>query len=312
MTGSVRERRQSINRPLAALAAAVLLVLPGPLAAFERANIMVVAEDFDLGTLPRDTRVSKGVLETLSGALDGAGYGVYDETRLTLDGFTQGRTQRPEAEIIDIARAVTRPPLDLVVLYSLYAHAETFSYSQKISSRLTARVLDLRAGRRLGSFDLAPAQQLRLPLHCQRDCILARLEDSSRQLARQLSATLVRHLQAKGFQARRPAQADATGLPAPIAGYRLVFVDFSTEEVADIEEYLVVFKGYRLHRPIRTVPGRHEYWYESTSPRARLNRNLIKMLDHVRIGGDVGFEDDSFTVTKLADPEGDGAPWDAW
>ena len=295
--------------PLAApLAALALLVFAAPALALDRANIVVLGEDYDLDTLPRDTRVYRGVLETLSGELHDAGYAVYDETSVTLDEFTQGRVKRSEAEIVDIARAVARPPLDIAVLFSVYAHVQEFTYTKKVSSRLTARLLDLRSGRRLGSFDLAPPRQLRLPHHCARSCTLARLDRSLRDLSRELSAILTGHLQAAGVVAA-PAQASGA---TTASGFRLVFADFSAEEVADMEEYLVVFTGYRLHRPIETGRGRHEYWYESTSSRARLNRNLIKMLDHVRIDGRVGFSDDTFTVIKRADSQAGETPWDAW
>ncbi|MEM7224233.1 MAG: hypothetical protein AAF495_14720 [Pseudomonadota bacterium] len=293
---------------LIAIPFVALMLSAPPAQARDRANIVVIGEDFDLGTLPRDTQVYRGVLETLSGALHDAGFAIYDETSVTLDEFTQGRSHRSEAEIVDIARSVSRPPLDIAVLFSIYAYVQDFTYTKKVTSRLTARVLDLGSGRRIGSFELIPARQLRLPQNCARACTMARLEGRLRPLAAELSANLVAHLETVG--ARR-ALAIAPDQPIP-AGYRLVFADFSAEEVADIEEYLVVFTGYRLHRPIETGRGRHEFWYESTSSRARLNRNLIKMLDHVRLGGRVNFVEDTFTVTKAAASATAEKPWDAW
>ena len=65
-------------------------------------------------------------------------------------------------------------------------------------------------------------------------------------------------------------------------------------------------------RPNLAGAERHAYWYESTSSRARLNRNLIKMLDHVRLGGQVAFTDDTFTLTKRPAPQSAQKPWDAW
>ena len=276
--------------------------------ALDRANIVIIGEDFDLGTMPRDSQVYRGVLETLTGALNDAGFAIYDETSVTLEEFTQGRVKRGEAEIIDIARSVARPPLDIAVLFSIYAYVQEFSYTKKVTSRLTARVLDLRSGRRLGSFDLAAPRPLRLPRHCDRSCTMARLDRALRTLSGELSATLAAHLREAGAGRRLPDGPDQ----AIATGYRLVFADFSAEEIADMEEYLVVFTGYRLHRPIETGRGRHEYWYESTSSRARLNRNLIKMLDHVRMGGRVNFVEDTFTVTKRAVSKAEQKPWDAW
>ena len=96
------------------------------------------------------------------------------------------------------------------------------------------------------------------------------------------------------------------------AAYTLVFEDFSAAEVFEIEEYLVVFSGYRHHRPIHSAGGRHEYWYETASERGRLNRNLNKMLDYLEMPGQVDLSGNIFTVTKTAAAEGAARGWDDW
>jgi hypothetical protein len=82
--------------------------------------------------------------------------------------------------------------------------------------------------------------------------------------------------------------------------YTMVFSGFTPEEVMDIEEYLVVFSGYKTHRPAYSGTRHHELWYETTSTSGRLVRNLNKMLEHLATRGRVTFSGNEFTVTKIA------------
>ena len=94
--------------------------------------------------------------------------------------------------------------------------------------------------------------------------------------------------------------------------YNLVFDGFSPAEVSEIEEYLVVFSGYQHHRPVQSSRQVHSYWYETRSPKSRLNRNLGKMLVHLDIEGDVLFTGNSFTVARRAKRDSAGGSWDGW
>ena len=283
-----------------------------PLHALERPNIVVIGNDFDRGTVARQSRVFDGVLDRLSSDLYHAGFAVFDETSIALEQETKRARRRSEAQIVAAARAVTRPPLDIAVVFSIYAHAEAYTYSKKLSSRLTARLLDLRSGRHLGSFEVTDPQPYRAPLSCARNCMLELLNEATRTQAEELADLLVERLSSLDAGFAAPTSVDQPSGHRPAAGYRLQFDGFTDAEVAEMEEYLVVFKSYRLHRPIVTGGGRHEFWYETTSPRARLNRNLIKMLQHVRLAGRVGFADETFTLARSTESAAEQKAWDAW
>ena len=94
-------------------------------------------------------------------------------------------------------------------------------------------------------------------------------------------------------------------------GYRIVLEGFSAGEASEVEEFLVVFHGYRQIRPIETNRDFRVYWYETSSNRARLNRNLTKMLTHIDLEGEVSFREDSFTIAKTAGGS-QAKEWDAW
>ena len=51
---------------------------------------------------------------------------------------------------------------------------------------------------------------------------------------------------------------------------------------------------------MRAGAGSAEYWYETRSDPARLNRNLRLMLEHMNAPGQVAFSGNTFVVSKVA------------
>ena len=83
------------------------------------------------------------------------------------------------------------------------------------------------------------------------------------------------------------------------AAYSLVFTGFDPDDITTIEEYIVAFQGYEHHRPISSSTRNAEYWYETNSNSARLNRNLRLMMDHLGFDGRVSFKGSSFKIEKI-------------
>ena len=288
------------------------VICGGAPAAADSLNVFIAGEDGDRDTVPRHSRVYKAVVDELSASLQDEGFAVYDEAAITRGGRAQGRMHRSDVELIDAARSIIRPPVDVAVIFSVYARAEDLSYAKKISSQITARLFAVATGRHLGNFQLASPRSLRAPTDCERECLAAVFERDTRRLSRELGRRLAQRLTAVlGARSGQdgPSETRYGGMPA---AYTLVFQDFSAQEVFEIEEYLVVFSGYRHHRPISTGKRRHEYWYETASARGRLNRNLSKMLDYLEMPGQVDLSGNVFTVTKTAAAEGRSRGWDDW
>jgi hypothetical protein len=288
------------------------VICVGTPAAADSLNVFIAGEDGERDTAPRHSRVYKAVVDELSASLQDAGFAVYDEAAITRGGFTEGRMRRSDADLIDAARSIVRPPVDVAVTFSVYARAEDLSYAKKISSQITARLFSVMTGRHLGNFQVASPKSLRAPRDCEHKCLAAIFERDTRRLSRELGRRLALRLTSM-LSARSgqdgPSETPYGGMPA---AYTLVFEDFSAQEVFEIEEYLVVFSGYRHHRPISTGHRRHEYWYETASARGRLNRNLSKMLDYLEMPGQVDLSGNVFTVTKTAAIEGRSRGWDNW
>ncbi len=92
------------------LAVAATATVPAASQAAEKPNILIMGEDADQDTVPRNSRVFRRVLDGLANQLHDEGFDVFDETAVSLDDFAQGRVRRTDAEIIDVAKSIKRPP----------------------------------------------------------------------------------------------------------------------------------------------------------------------------------------------------------
>ncbi len=279
------------------------LLSTGAAQAGEQPNIIIMGEDADKDTVPRNSRVFKRVLDALVNEMNNEGFNVYDETAVTLDDFAQGRVRRTDAEIIDIARSVKRPPIDVAVIYAIYASANKLSYTTKIKTRITGRLLNVRSGKRLGNFEVELPLPDNAPVKCQRECILETVGKNARVLGMDLGVVLAKKLDwlsAASDDKHGKGGHDDDGLAS---AYSLVFTGFTPDDITTIEEYIVAFRGYEHHRPISSSLRNAEYWYETKSKSARLNRNLRLMLEHLGYEGRVTFKGNSFQIDKITQPK---------
>lgn len=284
----------------AILAAAVLaFAAPAALAQGSGPNLLIMGEDADEDTVPRNSRVFNRVLNALAEQVNEMGFNLYDETAITLDNFAQGRVRRTDAELIDIARSVRQPPIDVVMLFAIYASAERLSYTTKIRARIEGRLLQVTNGQRIGNFEVTSPDSWRAPVDCSRECILETVGANAKTLAQDLGAILsdkLAYLVDGGSSGGGAVASDGGGLAT---AYTLVFNNFTEDEMLDIEEYLVVFSGYVNHRTTRATMRNFEYWYESSIDPSRLNRNLRKMLSQLELQGRVAMDGNKVEVEKI-------------
>ena len=196
---------------LGAAPAAFALILglsAAPALAQGKPNVVVMGEDADEDAVPRGNRIFQRVIAELSETMNLRGYNVYDETAVAM-GFTQpNRVRRRDAELIEVARAVSNPPLDVVAIFQIYASASKSAYSDIVrpSVRIPGRLLNVRTGQSLGSFEVAGVQLPPLPQGCDRECLLERVGAEAKTIAGDVAAALTAKLD--GFVAPRHA-ADA-------------------------------------------------------------------------------------------------------
>jgi len=289
--------------------------------AAELPYLMIMGEDGDLDSIPRDSRVFRRVLNELSETMNMDGFDVYDETAVTLDDYAQGRSRRSDAELIDIARSITRPPIDIVVLFEIYASAERLNYTTKVRTRLSGRLLDVHSGRRLGNFEVASPRNFRAPVNCNRECILETVGNNARLLARDVADVLVQKLGDEvdygsgddGYDKAYDGNTQDQGSTADVARYRgskncrgrsqdifLNFRNFTEQEMLDMEDVILAkFSCYIDHRPAATHGRTHEYVYKTRLHTGKLKRNLIRAMEYLGMSGRVSYQGKEFTISKV-------------
>ncbi len=277
----------------------VLIAVITPAQAADRPNILIMGEDVDGDTVARNSQVFHRVLNALSNQLHDVGFDVFDETAVTLENFVQGRVRRTDAELIDIAKSIRRPPIDVVVLFSIYSTAYQHSYTTKVKVRIEGRLLNVQTGQRLGNVELDYPEGWNAPQQCNRDCLLRSIGDHSKIIANDVGSVLAEKL---SWMVNRSENSENAGIIASqgIGAYQLIFDDFTQTEVMEFEEYLVIFSGYESHRITYGGATRTEYWYKSNISNAKLSRNLNKLLETLNISGLVQISGNTYTVKKIS------------
>ena len=306
-----------MNRTLHYLFIGLLVLVTGcashPASAQQRTgqkpNLLIMVQDHDPDSVKRDTRVYKRVYDALNEMLNETGFSVYNETAITLDGYAQGRTRRSDAELIDIARSVNRPPIDVVVFFEIYASARDVGYTTKVRVRTVGRLFSVRTSQELGNFEITSPQEWNAQPKCSRECILETIGDYAKILGNDVGAVISEKL---AWMINPEGGAGESG-DTMDGAYTIIFDGFARDEVMRFEEYLVQFTGYKTHRPTYSSARRAEYWYESTITPARHDRNLNRMLDEAGIRGNVQFSLNKITIQKITlrgnPPKSDPKDW---
>lgn len=292
-------RRIRVHRLVSALLSLLLITISFASFAANNANILVLGNDANKGSVSRNNPVFNRIIGALANNMHDNNFDVYDETVITLDGFDQHKINRSDAEIIDIARSITRPPIDIAVIFSLYINPQNTGYTTKVTARIEGRLLNVQTGRRLGNFEVNSGRPWNVPSQCRIECILENASDKSRLMANDLGAALAEKLAWLTDGGNSHLGLDRPGTNQLNTSYSLIFDGFSGEDFTEIEEYLVAFSGYDSFRPTEIRYTRTEIWYKSSIGTAKLNRNLKKMLAEMNLTATINFSGNTFTVKKI-------------
>lgn len=268
-------------------------------------TVLIIGNDDNAGSVARTSRVHTRTLNKISSSLDSYGFKVFDESTVTADTHTQGRSRRSNAELIDIAQSIRNPPIDTAALFTIYKNITNVGYTKKLNVRIEGRLLDVHGGGHQGNFEVSETSSIRPG--CQGPCEVEAVGNLARVLAAQVGSELADRLGARVKGLRRGRREylddrrsrrdrDDDGL---ITGYTLVFDDFSDRQIHDIEEYLVIFRGYKAHSPTTSFSRRIEFYYESSIARARLLRNLRRALEELDIRARVNFSGNEYTLRQV-------------
>ena len=280
----------------------------------DQPNILVMGEDADIDTVPRNSRIFNRVLRAMEGELQAMGFRVYDETATTMDITDPARVRRTDAEILTVARRVQDVPIDVATVFQIYANAERNAHADimDLRARISGRLLNVRTGQALGNYEVSyrPGDLPPLPANCDRDCVLESVGEEARRIGADVANVLARQLDnlspaggagtAGGEFGTVPLGDGCVGMTT---GYQVTLRNFDQSQLTQIEEYLVSFRGYDHHRPMRSSASETTYWYESCSEVARLSRNLRLMTEHMDVEARIGMTGNRFNIDKIRRPQ---------
>lgn len=265
--------------------------------AADSVNLLIMIEDADKDSIPRDSRINRRVHASISQQLNHIA-DVYDETSITLNSFKQGRVRRTDAELLDIARSITRPPIDIVVVLSTYASVNTSEYAKKARARIEGRMLNAKSGQFLDNVEVQSPRSWAIPYTCDRQtCMLEEIGDEAKVLGDELGLILAKKL--NWILNGDTAKSSSASTAEMFNDYYLEFDGFSAQDMASIEEYLLVFSGYISHRPIQQRHTRTTLLYRSTISTAKLSRNIYKLLEELNMRATINFEGNAFNLKRI-------------
>jgi hypothetical protein len=274
-----------------------------------RINLVVMSDDADPDTVPRNSRIFNRVQLQLSEYMNTRGFQVYDETSIAGGINPPGRVRRRDAELIEVARAAPTP-LDAMAVYQIYASvrrspAANIRYPDV---RIAGRILNVRTGQFISSFEVTGPQLPALPNPCDRECVLENVGDHSRVLATDLGSALASKLESFARPAGSAEAGKDGGVATATAGdgcvalptdYQIVLRDFKTSDVNKIESGFVRWGCYQRHRTVSMTDNGATFFYSTNSDSARLTRNFRLMMELEGINAQVTFSGNVLTVTRV-------------
>lgn len=279
------------------------LVAPSLSLAGDLPRLMIVGEDADPDTIPRNNRVFKRVLNSISNELLNRGFDVKDETALTHMTHVKGRTRRNDAELIQIAKDAG---IDVLIIFSIYPNVKQNQNSVRATARVEGRLLSVWDGSRLGNFEAEPQQYQLVPAPYSRNDVLESVGKMSKIIGSDVAAVLADRLEGYypeggGYSEDGSGGGSGVGAGGRVKEWVLIFDGFSDDDMLDVEDYITIFTGYDSHRPksnALNTSSHHELWYNTSIDSAHLKRNITRMLRKLNMKGRVYISGQEVKVVK--------------
>jgi hypothetical protein len=277
---------------LAGIAAVAMLVASAARA--DKANLLLMPEDTGSGTLGRSHQVVRRALAVLTEQLNRAGYAVFDERIAAMEFNLPDGAPRSDIELISIARAISRPPIDAIVMVQTRYGAEPTldGKMRQPDMQLSGRILAVWSGQNLAVNEVRSANMPRLPSRCTDSCEFNQAGDYAQDMAAELGKALTSKLAALP----RSPDPECTGFPTAIV---VAFEGFTSPEMTRIESVVKESKCFAGLRYIRNSLTFAEYWYERQGNAAMLTGDLRVMFDTMNLSANIQFIDNTLRVTKI-------------
>ncbi|WP_432735900.1 hypothetical protein [Maridesulfovibrio sp. FT414] len=277
------------------------LVVPSLSLAGDLPRLMIVGEDADPDTIPRNNRVFNRVMSAIANELINRGFDVKDETALTHTTHVQDRTRRDDAELIQIAKDAG---IDVLIIFSIYPNVNSNQNSVRATARVEGRLLSVWDGSRLGNFEAEPQQYQLVPSPYGRNEVLESVGKMSKIIGSDVAAVLADRLEGyypEGGGAAATDGGSSVGTGGRVKEWTLIFDGFTDDDMLDVEDYITIFTGYDSHRPksnALNTSSHHEVWYNTSIDSAHLKRNFTKMLKKLNMQGRIYISGQEVKIVK--------------
>lgn len=282
-----------------ALSVAVVSIGTTEADAQTRPKFVVMGADAAPASIPRSSPIFESVLAALNDSFNSAGFDMYDEVGLSLDKFRQGQERRSYDTLIDIARSVTRPPINKMVGFTVYVNIERQSFSKLVVVRLDGRILDVKTNRVDGTSSGKSGLKDRIRLDCRRDCLVGAVAEIARRVAADVGDNLV-------AKARANQDKERFGVRA-VTAYNVKFSGFSDDDLGKIDESVKLFKKIKDLLLVEASFTGREFRFESNADALVLNRQISAMFENMDIKARVQYSAKSheFVIKKILSRERD-------
>ncbi|MGL1889201.1 MAG: hypothetical protein OCD76_21995 [Reichenbachiella sp.] len=256
-------------------------------------NLIILVQDSANNNLPQDHQAVRRLINQVSDELISQGISVYDEATLALDDFNLSGN-RTKAALLDIARSTRSIKLDYVVILNVDALVKKMPYGQKVSTLLSGQMIKPHSGKVISNFSFS-GDKVNASNNCSLYCLKGKISDSLKSTSGEVSAEILSDLPSINT-GKAAAFNPNIGLNQD---YSLVFDGFTQQHMADIEEYLVIFSGYRSMRSADSSHTFTEISYQSNITELKLNRNLKRMLTELNIPALINQESNVITIKRI-------------
>jgi len=268
-------------------------------AAADAPTVLILSETADMHSTAIDDHMTRRVIDAMSNQLITKGFHVVDRSTAKKHAYNRKKTD----QLMDEARSISRPTVDVALIFSIHSFILDQEYSDRFHIRLSGRLVDVRSGLRLGNFEVSSPDNWYVAKDCNRACLIEQAGAKAKSLSQELSDVLG-NIATVWFKAGHGNSSNWTLEERSdlTHNYVLIFDNISVDEYHKICDYLVAFKGYKKHRTLVATLNHHEVWYETQSGTERLTRNLQKLLNRIGIIGRVVYpkgEVGVFGIEKL-------------
>lgn len=255
---------------------------------------MVLIQDGRADALPDGHQAVNRFVRAVSGDLSDSGVSVYEAgTEFSYSGT------RSNAMLRDMARSYSRAPIDFVILLTADARVSRSDYTTRMTTVVNGQTIAVGSGRVNGSFTVDGSTE-NAKADCNRMCINNGLGDSLLAVSGEVNERILATLPSsyRSSKVARKAQ-PYTPVDGPaVIDFNLVFSGFNNQEMAEIEDYLVIFSGYDSYRYLNRSRTYAEMMYRAAISRNKLNQNLNRVLAELNVDGVVRVSGNNASITK--------------